>query len=221
MNIAIIGTGYVGLVTGACFAQAGIDVTCLDKDLRKIEMLRQGRVPFHEPGLEALIAAGRASGSERTNLNQLADRIARFSELYRRIQAANFGPSVRAQMETAIQLDRQIARNQQYSNRMRSAVVASHLADARRTRGQQQQSCNSVRQALAVDSGNAEARAMGVQCENFARGMLREAGSAPAARAEGIYRQVLLMVPRGSPLASEASSRLEAARRGRVNDEDE
>lgn len=62
MNIAIIGTGYVGLVTGACFAQAGIDVTCLDKDLRKIEMLRQGRVPFHEPGLEALIAAGRASG---------------------------------------------------------------------------------------------------------------------------------------------------------------
>lgn len=62
MNIAIIGTGYVGLVTGACFAQAGVDVTCLDKDLRKIEMLRQGRVPFHEPGLEALIAEGRESG---------------------------------------------------------------------------------------------------------------------------------------------------------------
>ncbi|MCC6876861.1 MAG: FHA domain-containing protein [Sandaracinaceae bacterium] len=176
---------------------------------------------FDQASRAARAAAGRASGSERTNLNQLADRIARFSELYRRIQAANFGPSVRAQMETAIQLDRQIARNQQYSNRMRSAVVASHLADARRTRGQQQQSCNSVRQALAVDSGNAEARAMGVQCENFARGMLREAASAPAARAEGIYRQVLLMVPRGSPLASEASSRLEAARRGRVNDEDE
>ncbi|WP_368643224.1 UDP-glucose/GDP-mannose dehydrogenase family protein [Castellaniella ginsengisoli] len=62
MNIAIIGTGYVGLVTGACFAQAGFNVTCLDKDLHKIALLRQGRMPFHEPGLEALIAEGQASG---------------------------------------------------------------------------------------------------------------------------------------------------------------
>ncbi|WP_442867592.1 hypothetical protein [Castellaniella sp. S9] len=62
MNIAIIGTGYVGLVTAACFAQTGQHVLCFDKDLRKITMLRGGTVPFHEPGLEALVVEGQASG---------------------------------------------------------------------------------------------------------------------------------------------------------------
>jgi len=62
MNIAIIGTGYVGLVTAACFAQTGQHVVCFDKDPRKITMLRGGTVPFHEPGLEALVVEGQASG---------------------------------------------------------------------------------------------------------------------------------------------------------------
>lgn len=62
MNIAIIGTGYVGLVTGACLAQTGQHVTCIDKNLQKIAMLESGIVPFYEPGLEALIAQGSASG---------------------------------------------------------------------------------------------------------------------------------------------------------------
>ena len=56
MNICIIGSGYVGLVTGTCFAEFGVDVTCVDNDETRIQSLEQGRVPFFEPGLEELIS---------------------------------------------------------------------------------------------------------------------------------------------------------------------
>jgi len=56
MNVAVVGTGYVGLVTGACFAEFGVSVVGVDKDAAKIERLRQGQVPFYEPGLEEMVA---------------------------------------------------------------------------------------------------------------------------------------------------------------------
>ncbi|UDG82072.1 UDP-glucose dehydrogenase family protein [Candidatus Vallotia cooleyia] len=62
MKITIIGTGYVGLVTGACFAELGNNVFCLDVDSRKIEMLNSGKLPIHEPGLQELIDRTRTSG---------------------------------------------------------------------------------------------------------------------------------------------------------------
>ena len=52
MKIAIVGTGYVGLVAGACFAENGNDVICVDKDEAKVRLLRRGRMPIYEPGLE-------------------------------------------------------------------------------------------------------------------------------------------------------------------------
>ena len=57
MRIAMIGTGYVGLVSGACFADFGHQVTCVDKDEDKIRALNEGQMPIWEPGLEALVKA--------------------------------------------------------------------------------------------------------------------------------------------------------------------
>jgi UDPglucose 6-dehydrogenase len=62
MRIAMIGTGYVGLVSGACFSDFGHDVVCVDKDAGKIERLKGGEVPIFEPGLEALIAKNAGAG---------------------------------------------------------------------------------------------------------------------------------------------------------------
>ena len=65
MNICMVGTGYVGLVTGTCLADFGMDVTCVDKDPVKLEMLQKGVSPIYEPGLEELIHKNEKAGRLR------------------------------------------------------------------------------------------------------------------------------------------------------------
>ena len=62
MKIVMVGTGYVGLVSGACFSEFGVDVVCIDTDTAKIDALSEGRVPIYEPGLDDLVARNRAAG---------------------------------------------------------------------------------------------------------------------------------------------------------------
>ena len=77
MKIAVIGAGYVGLVTAACFAEFGNEVVCVDKVKEKVEMLSEGRIPFYEPGLEELVK--RNLGEERLFFTQDIDSAIRDS----------------------------------------------------------------------------------------------------------------------------------------------
>lgn len=76
MHVSVIGTGYVGLVTGACFAEFGVNVTCMDNDARRIEKLEKGDVPFYEPGITELVGKGVKEGrlSFTTDIAKAVDK---------------------------------------------------------------------------------------------------------------------------------------------------
>jgi UDPglucose 6-dehydrogenase len=81
MRIAVIGTGYVGLVVGACFAETGNDVICVDKDAAKIRLLNRGKIPIYEPGLEELVRRNRAE-KRLTFTTDLRDAVRRSAAVF-------------------------------------------------------------------------------------------------------------------------------------------
>lgn len=182
---------------------------------RVIAAYHQGN--FAEASRLATAGASRANGSDATSLRTLATRIQRFGGLWRQIRAANFAPRMRRQMEQAMTLDGQIARNPRYRNQIRGPLAQVHIADANRARGNPVRSCLAIQAALRVAPRLPEARRRSTACEATARTMMRNAQRAPRARQSTIYRDIQRMVPSGSAVGREARA---AARRGAV-DEDE
>ena len=88
MKLAVVGTGYVGLVAGTCLSETGNDVICVDIDAQKIEMLNSGKVPIYEPGLEEMVRRNAEDQrlSFTTDLSSAVKKIGRY--LHRRRHAA-------------------------------------------------------------------------------------------------------------------------------------
>jgi len=108
MKIAVVGTGYVGLVAGACFAESGNDVTCVDKDAAKIRMLRRGKIPIYEPGLEELVRRNRAEG--RLTFTTALDRATRASDIVFIAVGTPMGDDGSADLQHVLDVARGVAR---------------------------------------------------------------------------------------------------------------
>jgi len=108
MKLCVVGTGYVGLVAGTCFAESGNDVICVDNVAAKIDALRQGKVPIYEPGLEELIRRNTAEG-RLTFSTDLADAVRKSQVCFIAVGTPS-GPSGAADLSAVMAVGREIAR---------------------------------------------------------------------------------------------------------------
>ena len=108
MHLCVIGAGYVGLVSGACLADFGHDVVCVDRDAARIDLLRRGGVPIFEPGLEALVAANVSAGRLSFDTD-LAAQVSRADVLMIAVGTPPRESDGRADLENVFQVAREIA----------------------------------------------------------------------------------------------------------------
>ena len=110
MKIAVVGTGYVGLVVGACFAESGNDVICIDNDAAKIRALQRGRLPVYEPGLDELVT--RNQEAKRLSFTSMLARAVRASEIVFVAVGTPPGKDGSADLHHVLDVARAIARAQ-------------------------------------------------------------------------------------------------------------
>ena len=108
MRIAVVGTGYVGLVAGACFAESGNDVVCVDNNQTKVRLLRRGKIPIYEPGLEELVHRNRAE-KRLTFTTTLAKAVRDSSVIFIAVGTPQ-GEDGSADLKYVLEVARQIAR---------------------------------------------------------------------------------------------------------------
>jgi UDPglucose 6-dehydrogenase len=108
MKIAVIGTGYVGLVAGACLAENGNDVVCIDKDAAKVKLLQRGKVPIYEPGLEELVRRNRAE--KRLTFTTALERGVRGAQIIFIAVGTPTGEDGSADLQHVLQVARDTAR---------------------------------------------------------------------------------------------------------------
>ncbi len=111
MNITVVGTGYVGLVTGACFAEMGNSVTCVDTDEAKVHQLKEGIIPIYEPGLEAIVRENSKAG--RLLFNTSLSQAMQQSALYFIAVGTPPGENGSADLTYVLDVAREIGRNLQ------------------------------------------------------------------------------------------------------------
>ena len=109
MKISVVGTGYVGLVTGACFSDAGHEVMCIDNNPKKIEMLHRGEMPIYEPGLEEIVKRNVEAG--RLKFSTSVKEGTEFAEVIFIAVGTPPGPGGEANMTYVEQVGREVAEN--------------------------------------------------------------------------------------------------------------
>ena len=122
MQIVIVGAGYVGLVSGACFAEFGISVVCVDSDADRVRQLRDGELPIYEPGLDDLVARNVAAG-RLTFQNHLDDAIPRADAVFIAVGTPSRRGEQAADLEFVHQAVRAIAERLD-SGRKRAVIIA-------------------------------------------------------------------------------------------------
>ena len=95
MNVVIVGTGYVGLVSGTCFAEMGMNVQCVDVDANKVSLLQKGEIPIYEPGLDEMVVRNTAAG-RLTFTTSLPDALASAAVLFIRSEERRVGKECRS-----------------------------------------------------------------------------------------------------------------------------
>src|SRR3990167_1848276 len=109
MKLALFGTGYIGVVTGTCFAELGNDVICVDVDQKKIENLQQGIIPIYEPGLEEIVKRNHQEGRLRFTVD--AARVIQVSDIIFIAVGTPSLPDGSANLEYVLQVAKTIGAN--------------------------------------------------------------------------------------------------------------